>query len=180
MIFDFDGTLTATPGELAQRPQKALELKARAPLLEPRLRELRNAGLVLSVLSKSSEHTVRSALEEAGLLCYFDGPIVGKAVGFEGKAGFIDEFVRAGRLSDLGPEDARGVLLIDDDVRELDRARARGIQTYAAPAIGGLQEADFDEIFAGLGVIGPSLSLDYSCRSAASCRSSLDSRSHEY
>merc|ERR1712151_1291855 len=37
-------------------------------------------------------------------------------------------------------------LLVDDDVLELERARNWGLQTYAAPSVGGLREEDFDAI----------------------------------
>lgn len=152
ILFDFDGTLTATPGEHAFRSQKHVEIRERAPLLAPRLKALRDAGICLGIISKSSELTIRCALSEAGLMELFDGPLVANAVGFEGKAGFIEELIRTGALPQLGPEGNSKVLLVDDDVRELVRARQCGIQTYAAPKDGGLQKADFDEIFCGLGL----------------------------
>jgi len=152
ILFDFDGTLTATPGEHAFRSQKHVEIRERAPLLAPRLKALRDAGICLGIISKSSELTIRCALGEAGLMDLFDGPLVANAVGFEGKAGFIEELVRTGALAQLGQEGNSRVLLVDDDVRELVRARQCGIQTYAAPKDGGLQQADFDEIFCGLGI----------------------------
>eukprot|EP00929_Paragymnodinium_shiwhaense_P036070 TRINITY_DN19383_c0_g1_i1.p1 TRINITY_DN19383_c0_g1~~TRINITY_DN19383_c0_g1_i1.p1 ORF type:complete len:679 (-),score=110.63 TRINITY_DN19383_c0_g1_i1:51-1820(-) len=150
VMFDFDGTLTASPGDFAQRRLKQVELRERAPLLKPRLRMLREAGIVLGIISKSSEMTINNALHEAGLTEMFDGPLLSKAVGLEGKAGFIDELVRKERLGRA--HELAKVLLVDDDVRELDRARVRGIQTYSAPGHGGLQEEDFDEIFEGLGL----------------------------
>uniref|UniRef100_A0A7S4QFX1 Uncharacterized protein n=1 Tax=Alexandrium monilatum TaxID=311494 RepID=A0A7S4QFX1_9DINO len=152
VMFDFDGTLTATSGEAAQRSRKQVELELRAPMLRPRLQRLRDAGMLLGIISKSSELTIRCAIREAGLDGLFEGPIVAKAIGFEGKAGFIVDLVEAGSLGDLGPGGLQRVLLVDDDVRELDRARARGIQTYAAPLEGGLQEEDFGEIMACLGL----------------------------
>lgn len=152
VLFDFDGTLTASPGDTAQRCRKQAELRDRAPMLAPRLRALRDAGLILGIISKSSELTICTALREAGLTELFDGPVLAKAVGLEGKVGFIEEMVVGGDLRHLGPEGLRRVLLVDDDVRELDRARTRGVQTYAAPKEGGLQEGDFDEIFAAIGV----------------------------
>jgi FMN phosphatase YigB (HAD superfamily) len=152
ILFDFDGTLTATPGEHAFRSQKHVEIRERAPLLAPRLKALRDAGICLGIISKSSELTIRCALGEAALMDLFDGPLVANAVGFEGKAGFIEELVRTGALAQLGQEGNSRVLLVDDDVRELVRARQCGIQTYAAPKDGGLQQADFDEIFRGLGL----------------------------
>lgn len=156
ILFDFDGTLTSTPGEAygkgkpGQRSQKELDLCARASLLAPQLQSLREAGIVLGIISKSTEATIRRALVSASLAEYFQGPILGTAVGLEGKAGFIAELVGTGALQHLA--DLGAVLLIDDDVRELDRARSWGIQTYPAPAQGGLQEEDFDEIFELLGV----------------------------
>mmetsp|Transcript_42068 Transcript_42068/g.116180 ORF Transcript_42068/g.116180 Transcript_42068/m.116180 type:complete len:435 (-) Transcript_42068:112-1416(-) len=152
IMFDFDGTLTASPGDTAQRSRKQVELRERAPILAPRLRILREAGILLGIISKSSELTIRNALEEAELTHFFDGPVLAKAVGLEGKAGFIDELARKGSLGRKNNDDLTRVMLVDDDVRELDRARARGIQTYAAPSNGGLQEEDFDEIFEGLGL----------------------------
>mmetsp|Transcript_17733 Transcript_17733/g.56139 ORF Transcript_17733/g.56139 Transcript_17733/m.56139 type:complete len:415 (+) Transcript_17733:89-1333(+) len=150
VLFDFDGTITATPGEHAQHSRKGSEVRERAPMLAPRFRVLKDAGIMLGIISKSSEPTIRSALQEAGLEEFFDGPIIAKAVGFEGKAGFIEDLVRMGGLSHLGLNGLRNVLLVDDDLRELARARAKNIQTYPAPKNGGLQVADFDAIFAGL------------------------------
>mmetsp|Transcript_94249 Transcript_94249/g.293615 ORF Transcript_94249/g.293615 Transcript_94249/m.293615 type:complete len:371 (-) Transcript_94249:53-1165(-) len=149
VFFDFDGTLTATPGDRAARPMKQAELRSRARMLEPRLRALREAGAVLGVLSKSTEATIRDALEGAGLLMHFEAPIIGKAMSFDGKAGIIEELVRKGTFPRVGGKGVSGqaarrrVLLIDDDVLELERARMMGFQTYAAPASGGLQEQDF-------------------------------------
>jgi FMN phosphatase YigB (HAD superfamily) len=152
IMFDFDGTLTASPGDSAIRCKKQVELRERAPLLAPRLHALREAGYVLGIISKSSEYTIHNALCEAGLADHFDGPVVPKAVGLEGKAGFIDDIVRKRLLNWRGPDEVSRVMLVDDDVRELDRARLMGIQTYAAPPIGGLQDEDFDEIFRCLGL----------------------------
>eukprot|EP00929_Paragymnodinium_shiwhaense_P014899 TRINITY_DN122889_c0_g1_i1.p1 TRINITY_DN122889_c0_g1~~TRINITY_DN122889_c0_g1_i1.p1 ORF type:complete len:571 (-),score=70.29 TRINITY_DN122889_c0_g1_i1:122-1750(-) len=153
VFFDFDGTLTASPGDRAVRRRKQVELCERAPMLAPRLQALREAGLTLCIISKSTEGTIHSSLEAAGLSAFFDGPIVCRAVGFEGKVGFIEELARKGnlrRLGGRGEKPGRRVLLIDDDVLECERAKARGLQTYAAPGDGGLQEADFDAIFQGL------------------------------
>jgi phosphoglycolate phosphatase-like HAD superfamily hydrolase len=153
IVFDFDGTLTASPGEVAIRGNKQDELCDRSSLLAPRLQALRGAGITLCIMSKSSETTIRSALQASGLAQFFDGPLVAKAVGFEGKAGFIKELVQTGDLQHLGAENLLGrVLLVDDDVYELDRAQVHGIQTYAVPEKGGLQEKDFDTIFAALGL----------------------------
>lgn len=149
VFFDFDGTLTATPGDRAARPMKQAELRSRAPMLEPRLRALREAGAVLGILSKSTEATIRDALQVAGLMGHFEAPIIGKAMSFDGKAGIIDELVQKGTFPRLGGKGVssqgarRRVLLVDDDVLELERARAMGFQTYAAPACGGLQQEDF-------------------------------------
>jgi len=152
VLFDFDGTLTASPGEVAQRSRKQVELRERAPMLRPRLLALREAGLVLGIISKSSELTICGALQEAGLAELFNGPLLAKAVGFEGKAGFIEELVQSGELRHLGADGQRRILLVDDDLRELELARARGIQVFAAPKHGGLQEDDFEQIFAGIGL----------------------------
>jgi len=122
-------------------------------MLAPRLRSMQEAGFVLGIISKSSKPTIDSALREACLAEYFTGPILGKAVGFEGKAGFIVDMVEDGKLHELGILEADRVLLVDDDVRELERACARGIQTYAAPPTGGLQEEDFEAIFEHLGLV---------------------------
>jgi len=150
VFFDFDGTLTASPGDRAQRCRKQVELRERAPLLAPRLKALREAGMVLAIISKSSEATILGALECAGLKDLFDGPVIGKAIGLEGKAGYIEDMCCRGCLHHIGMQ--QRALLVDDDVRELDRARLKGIQTYPAPKEGGLQEEDFDEMFAGLGM----------------------------
>lgn len=153
IMFDFDGTLTASPGELAQRARKQVELLERTPLLAPRLAALQQAGITLGIISKSSELTISTALRETGLDRYFEGPLLAKAVGLEGKAGFLADLVRSGgHLQCRGIEALHQVVLVDDDVRELDRARAKGIQTYPAPQEGGLQEEDFDSIFYSLGL----------------------------
>mmetsp|Transcript_44347 Transcript_44347/g.139055 ORF Transcript_44347/g.139055 Transcript_44347/m.139055 type:complete len:394 (-) Transcript_44347:104-1285(-) len=149
IFFDFDGTLTATPGDRAARPMKQAELRSRGPMLEPRLHALREAGAVLGIISKSTEATIRDALQAACLSPHFEAPIIGKAMSFDGKAGIIDELVRKGTFPRLGGKGVspqamrRRVLLIDDDVLELERARDMGFQTFAAPATGGLQEEDF-------------------------------------
>mmetsp|Transcript_5168 Transcript_5168/g.12311 ORF Transcript_5168/g.12311 Transcript_5168/m.12311 type:complete len:399 (-) Transcript_5168:205-1401(-) len=160
VFFDFDGTLTATPGDRAARRTKQVELCERAAMLEPRLRGLRADGASLGIISKSTEGTIRSALEASGLLKFFDAPLVAKAVGFEGKAGFIEDLALKGCLPRLGSTRGHGVpfsriLLVDDDVLELERAKARGLQVYAAPADGGLQEEDFDIISEALHVPRP-------------------------
>mmetsp|Transcript_30733 Transcript_30733/g.56178 ORF Transcript_30733/g.56178 Transcript_30733/m.56178 type:complete len:627 (+) Transcript_30733:97-1977(+) len=152
ILFDFDGTLTATPGERANRKLKVAELEERAAFLEPRLRKLREAKITLGIISKSTEATVRGALEAVQLLDLFDGPMLFKAVGLEGKAGFIEELCTEGSLSRFGHGGHNNVLLVDDDVFELERARDKGIQTYAAPEKGGLQETDFNQIFSCLGI----------------------------
>jgi len=163
VLFDFDGTLTATPGERALRRGKVSELKERTPMLEPRLRRLREAGLVLGIISKSSEATVVAALTEVGLREVFEGPILTKAVGLEGKAGFIRELCEpcGGLVHAAGEGEAgvRRVLLVDDDIFELERSMDAGVQTYAAPESGGLQPEDFDELFALLELDEP-LRLD--------------------
>lgn len=155
VFFDFDGTLTSTPGDRAARRTKREELVERAPMLERRLRAMRAEGASLGIISKSSESTIRGALEASGLGKYFDAPLVAKAVGFEGKAGFIEELAQKGCLPRLGS--ARGhtvafhrILLVDDDVLELERARSHGMQCYSAPAEGGLQDEDFDIIIEAL------------------------------
>jgi len=158
VLFDFDGTLTATPGDAlgnaggkcGQRGLREAELCARASLLAPRLRALREAGIILGIISKSSEATIHLALQSAGLKEHFQGPILGAAIGLEGKAGFITELVVSGSFQHLGG--CGDVLLVDDDVRELDRARSCGIQTFPAPLQGGLQECDFAELFEFLGL----------------------------
>lgn len=158
IFFDFDGTLTATPGDRAARHKKQVELCERGPMLKPKLRALRDMGVSLGIISKSTEPTIRDALQAASLDSLFDAPIVGKAIGFEGKAGFIEEMAQSGALRGLGrrglgsgqSSQAQCVLLVDDDVLELERAQGMGIQAYAAPAEGGLQEQDLDAILASL------------------------------
>jgi len=170
VLFDFDGTLTATPGERALRRGKVSELRERTPMLEPRLKRLREAGLVLGIISKSSEATVVAALTEVGLRDLFEGPILTKAVGLEGKAGFIRELCEpgGGLVASAGKGEAgvRRVLLIDDDVFELERCMEAGVQTYAAPENGGLQPEDFDELFVSLELDEPS-QLDALAEAAA-------------
>eukprot|EP00428_Durinskia_dybowskii_P022546 CAMPEP_0170206678 /NCGR_PEP_ID=MMETSP0116_2-20130129/2905_1 /TAXON_ID=400756 /ORGANISM="Durinskia baltica, Strain CSIRO CS-38" /LENGTH=171 /DNA_ID=CAMNT_0010457113 /DNA_START=19 /DNA_END=533 /DNA_ORIENTATION=- len=85
IIFDFDGTLTATPGDRQVRSRKSVEICERAGLLRPRLQALREAGCMLGVMSKSTQATVRDALAAGGIDALFDAPVVGKALGFEGK-----------------------------------------------------------------------------------------------
>jgi phosphoglycolate phosphatase-like HAD superfamily hydrolase len=155
IFFDFDGTLTATAGGLVKRQsQKVAELVERASFLAPRLSALRDAGILLGIISKSTAFTVRKALEGAGLSEYFTGPIVGQAVGLEGKAGFIEQLAAGGSLPPLTSEEASicRVLLVDDDLFELELARNMGVQTFPAPAEGGLQDEHFAEIFTRLGV----------------------------
>lgn len=156
VMFDFDGTLTSTPGDRAARPQKQAELRQRAAMLEPQLRALREAGATLGIISKSTEGTIRDALQAAGLSYHFQGPVVGKAVSFEGKAGILEEMAQKGAFPALEPrllaerDSLRRVLLVDDDIMELERARAAGLQTYAAPPKGGLRQEDFEAILAAV------------------------------
>lgn len=157
VIFDFDGTLTSTPGDLADRRSKVAELSGRAPMLAPLLRTLREADLTLGIMSKSSTETLHAALEcEAatalGFRDIFNGPVLGSAIGFEGKAGFIRELCKEGALDFLGAAGTKHVLLVDDDLHELSCAREHGLQTYPVAARGGLQEEDFHDIFRGLGI----------------------------
>jgi phosphoglycolate phosphatase-like HAD superfamily hydrolase len=154
LLFDFDGTLTSVPGEKAARGQKKADLGRRARLLERYLEALQSAGVVLGIITKSQERTVRDALAGAGLQKYFAGPVIGNAIGFEGKAGLIEELIQAGGFPHLqqGEVGLGQVLLVDDDVRELHRARAKGIQTFPAPHAGGLQEDDLAEIITSLGL----------------------------
>lgn len=164
IFFDFDGTLTALPGEQALRRNKQEDLHNRAPLLKPRLCALREAGIRLFIISKSSEHTISTALDGAGLRELFDDPLLFGAVGFEGKAGLIADHVHAGRLGNLSANLLHHVMLVDDDIRELESARARGLQTYPAPAEGGLQNSDFDVILSSLGLWAfPEQSCGWSC-----------------
>jgi hypothetical protein len=152
IFFDFDGTLTQTPGDKAIRASKMSELKERAPMLGRRLRALQEAGGLLGIISKSTEATVRDCLEAAGLTSLFQAPVVGKAVNFEGKVGIIADMVRKGSLGTLSTnsfsweDDLRHVMLVDDDPLELERCRARGVQAYAAAEFGGLVDEDFDVI----------------------------------
>lgn len=154
IMFDFDGTLTSTPGDRQVRCQKRVEICERASMLRPKLEALRAAGCTLGILSKSTENTIRDALTAGGLINLFDGAIVGKAVGLEGKAGFVLDLARQGGLRPKGERRvgpvAHKILLVDDDLLELERARAAGLQTYAAPADGGLQENDFQVILDSL------------------------------
>lgn len=174
IFFDFDGTLTALPGERAPRRHKQEDLHNRAALLKPRLCTLREAGIRLFIISKSSEHTISTALDGAGLRELFDDPLFPGAVGFEGKAGLISDFVREGGLGDLSENLLHHVMLVDDDIRELERARACGLQTYPAPAEGGLQNSDFDVIFSILGLQTP----EDLCGSLASCQNPFSSDSY--
>jgi len=156
IFFDFDGTLTSTPGDKAIRRNKARDLVERGPMLATRLLQLRKAGIVLGIISKSTESTITGTLERAGLREIFDGPIVPNAVGFEGKAGFIRELCAVGCILEH-LDGSHDVLLVDDDLSELGLARDAGIQTYAAPENGGLQEEDFDSIIEGLGIGCPDI-----------------------
>lgn len=60
------------------------------------------------IVSKSTEKTIRSAVVEAGLSELVNGPVVGKALGLEGKAGIIEERRRAGGRADVGRRSAGG------------------------------------------------------------------------
>eukprot|EP00931_Biecheleriopsis_adriatica_P103164 TRINITY_DN78037_c0_g1_i1.p1 TRINITY_DN78037_c0_g1~~TRINITY_DN78037_c0_g1_i1.p1 ORF type:complete len:337 (+),score=61.89 TRINITY_DN78037_c0_g1_i1:65-1075(+) len=151
IFFDFDGTLTTTPGGAALRCNKQADLCERAPFLTPHLQKLRDQNITLGVISKSSIVTVRSALQAAGLDTFFeDDLLIGKATSLEGKAGVIEDLLGSGAINPLGLEDSDKVLLVDDTVFELELASARGMQTYAAPVEGGLQASDFEAIFEGL------------------------------
>merc|ERR1719401_1750294 len=124
-------------------------------MLQPWLQRLRDAGLMLGILSKSSEETILSALQAANLQDFFNGPIQAKAVGLEGKAGFIRDMCVDGGLKELGAQGICRVLLVDDDVLELVRCWEATIQTYPAPEEGGLQDDNFEEIFKLLGLQVP-------------------------
>jgi len=154
IMFDFDGTLTAVPGDRQVRSRKRAEIVERATLLRPWLQSLREAGCLMGIISKSTETTIRDALGAGGLEAFFEAPIVGKAIGFEGKVGFIQDMARKGvfrRPGEMRPGLANHrILLVDDDVLELERANANGMQTYAAPSDGGLREEDFAAIHASL------------------------------
>jgi phosphoglycolate phosphatase-like HAD superfamily hydrolase len=156
IFFDFDGTLTKTPGDRAVRSTKLSELKERAPMLSERLGSLKQAGATLGIISKSTEATVRDCLDAAGLTALFEGPIIGKAVNFEGKVGIIAGLAKKGALGNCNmnhfgwESDLRHTLLVDDDVMELERCRQRGVPAFAADELGGLQEADFDIISAAI------------------------------
>jgi len=162
LLFDFDGTLTRSAGTAAQRCRRQMEteLRERQQLLGSYLQVLRESCMTLGIISKSSRNTIVASLEIVGLLQFFDQElIVGNAVGLEGKAGIIADLVSSGLLlpnAALDDDDISDrlcqIALVDDDVRELERCRGLGIQTYPAPEEGGLQEQDFDEIFAYLGV----------------------------
>merc|ERR1719193_1606586 len=75
-LFDFDGTLTATPGDRAERRNKLAELRERSPMLRPWLQRFREVGVTLGIMSKSSEQTILDALEAAQLRELFNGPVV--------------------------------------------------------------------------------------------------------
>jgi len=154
IMFDFDGTLTSTPGDRQVRSRKRAEIIERAVLLRPWLQSLREAVCLMGVISKSTEGTIRDALGAGGLASFFEAPIVGKAIGFEGKVGFIQDMARRGVLRRPGERrpgpPLHRILLVDDDVLELERANAKGLQTYAAPGEGGLQEGDFAAIHKSL------------------------------
>jgi len=117
---------------------------------------MQECGATLGIISKSTEGTIRDALQAAGLSAYFQGPVVGKAISFEGKAGIIDDLARRGALTGLQSAGlveqaaSQRVLLVDDDVMELERARCAGLQTYAAPSKGGLRHEDFEAILAAM------------------------------
>lgn len=159
-MFDFDGTLTATPGDRAARRNKIDELIERTPFLRPWLEKLRQAGITIGVISKSSEATIQDSLKASGLNELFDGPILPKAVGFDGKAGFIQELCVDGALSYLGDHGQSSVLLVDDDINELLRARQHSIQTWPAPGEGGLGDDDFHELFEALSIEKPTMSTE--------------------
>jgi len=155
ILFDFDGTLTATPGTHAVHRTKVTELNDRAPMLRPRLERLRNADITLGIITKSTEGTVTGALESAGLGEFFNGPIVAKACGLDGKVGDILRLCSGSELGFLGQDPKTAcarVLLVDDDLSELERCCEQAIQTYPAPEVGGLQDEDFDRMFVALGL----------------------------
>lgn len=157
VFFDFDGTLTATPGDRAERKFKIAELKLRAPLLEPWLERIRAAGIMIGIVSKSSENTIVTALEEAGLRSLVNGPVIARAVGLEYKAGIIRDVLEEvqGPLEHIGASGLHHILLVDDDLQECACAKDQGIQTFPAPFEGGLLDEDFHQIFEGLGLPAP-------------------------
>jgi hypothetical protein len=155
VYFDFDGTLTATPGAACgggfgggHAARASSELCERKRLLEPFLEALcsEQGGCALGIISKSTKNTIQRALMEAGLEKYFKAPLVDKAVGFEGKVGFLEELVSEGQATAFLADQMHQVLLVDDDLRELTRASAKGVQTFPAPSDGGLQKVDLVEI----------------------------------
>jgi len=151
IIFDFDGTLTATPGDQQVRRRKREELTERSAMLRPKLEALKEAGAFMGIMSKSTQVTVTDALEAAQLRDLFEAPIVGKALSLEGKAGLIRDLARQGKLHRGGDRrSAHRILLVDDDLCELERAADAGLQTYAAPVFGGLTTQDFDAILESL------------------------------
>jgi len=152
IFFDFDGTLTSIPGEAARGVCKQEDLLRRAPMLEPHLQSFGAAGIVLGIISKSTSTTIQSALQAAGLLKFFDGPVIAKATGFEGKAGFIKDVVNKGTFRHLGVESLDRILLVDDDTFELERACEDGIQTYPVSGKRGLQNSDLLAISLGIGI----------------------------
>jgi serine/threonine protein kinase len=150
IMFDFHGTLTATPGGKTSHTVDQDELKERASLLRPWLQRMRDVGADLGIASKGSRPRIKSALEFAGLDGLFNGPLLCGARGVFGKAGVIEQCFSEGIFKNLGPDDIDGVVLVDDDMYELTRAAKQGMQIYAAPEKGGLQEEDLLDIFCSL------------------------------
>jgi phosphoglycolate phosphatase-like HAD superfamily hydrolase len=115
-------------------------------LLEPFLETLQEDGCALGIISKSTKNTIQKALQDAGLERFFTAPLVDKAVGFEGKAGFLEELVSESQYTSFPADNIHQVMLVDDDLRELARASAKGAQTFPAPSEGGLQKVDLVEL----------------------------------
>lgn len=168
VYFDFDGTLTATPGPACggggvgggHAARASSELCERKRLLEPFLEALcsEEGGCALGIISKSTKNTIQRALREAGLEKYFKAPLVDKAVGFEGKAGFLEDLISESQSTSFPADKMHQVLLVDDDLRELARASAKGAQTFPAPPEGGLQKVDLVELLSlALGQTAPVL-----------------------
>lgn len=65
---------------------------------------------------------ISTALDYAGLKELFDFPLFTKAIGYDGKAGFIADFVRQGGLCHPSFNSLQCVVLIDDALAELEFA----------------------------------------------------------
>lgn len=144
IFFDFDGTLTNTPGGEGANPLR--ELKERTPLLTKYLTLLGEAGILVGILSKRRTDDLRSYLATTKLTRFFTTTVEVPTSSLGGKVSEIQKELEGKYLVD------ENAALVDADYDELKLARGAGVHTYPAPKQGGLTESDFEAIMHMIGV----------------------------